>query len=306
MGVESQPPAKNARKATVEDENPVREPPVPRRQQAAKDQVPPQQKQETEKTQNPDQTTATAFQAAGPGFTNRVTNSPGGLNVSGINPALGRQQHNIHQTPAFAGSYPAPGLHGSPSFVAANNINTGFPPHGNINNHLLIPHQPFHPPQANQPFLSIPHFHCPTVSRSNPLVLVIMADYGNGFMPNTGQHFQPPVPDTTYGPIQHTYHPRIDSAPRVAGGGIPLANPGAPCACPGPMPAPLPVHQAQGVQFVGAASTQVIMLQMPCTCPVHASHRFLLCLHPRWSVVDRSSHLLCLFSFSFLFCLPMH
>ncbi|OTB06926.1 hypothetical protein M426DRAFT_54456 [Hypoxylon sp. CI-4A] len=26
-----------------------------------------------------------------------------------------------------------------------------------------------------------------------------------------GQHFQPPVPDTTYGPIPHTYHPRFDN-----------------------------------------------------------------------------------------------
>ncbi|KAI1393471.1 uncharacterized protein F4822DRAFT_14152 [Hypoxylon trugodes] len=31
------------------------------------------------------------------------------------------------------------------------------------------------------------------------------------FMPNQGQHFQPPVPDTTYGPIPHTYHPRFDN-----------------------------------------------------------------------------------------------
>ncbi|KAI2618714.1 hypothetical protein GGS26DRAFT_574260 [Hypomontagnella submonticulosa] len=45
----------------------------------------------------------------------------------------------------------------------------------------------------------------------------IMA-YTTSFMPNQGQHFQPPVPDTTYGPIPHTYHPRFDnSEPAVSG-----------------------------------------------------------------------------------------
>ncbi|KAI1378263.1 hypothetical protein F4677DRAFT_389050 [Hypoxylon crocopeplum] len=37
--------------------------------------------------------------------------------------------------------------------------------------------------------------------------------YSNGFMPNQGQNFQPPVPDTTYGPMTHTYHPRFDQNP---------------------------------------------------------------------------------------------
>lgn len=308
MGIEPRAPAENARKATVESEDSIRGPPDARRQQPPKEQTP-QQNQQPGKMQNPEQTAATAYQAAGPGFTNRVTNSASGLNVSGINPALGQQQ-NVHQTPGFPGPYPAPGLHGSQSFVAAN-TNTGarlgFLPHGNTDNHLLIPHQPFHTSQVNQPFLSFPHFPCRTVSTSIPLVLVTMADYGNGFMPNTGQHFQPPVPDTTYGPIQHTYYPRYDSAPRAAGSDIPVTNPAAPCVCPVPVPAPVSVHQPQGVQLVGAApSPQVIMFQMPCTCPVHASHRqnhadrFLPCFPSTRSVVGRIGRLL----FSFLFLIP--
>jgi hypothetical protein len=37
-----------------------------------------------------------------------------------------------------------------------------------------------------------------------------MGDYQNAAPPVHGLHFQPPVPDTTFGPMQHVYVPRHD------------------------------------------------------------------------------------------------
>ncbi|XWX01077.1 hypothetical protein V2A60_009102 [Cordyceps javanica] len=38
-----------------------------------------------------------------------------------------------------------------------------------------------------------------------------MANYQNAGPPNSGVNFQPPVPDTTFGPIPHVYIPRFDA-----------------------------------------------------------------------------------------------
>lgn len=38
-----------------------------------------------------------------------------------------------------------------------------------------------------------------------------MADYQNAGPPPCGVNFQPPVPDTTFGPIPHVYVPRFDA-----------------------------------------------------------------------------------------------
>ncbi|KAF4341415.1 hypothetical protein FBEOM_4663 [Fusarium beomiforme] len=38
-----------------------------------------------------------------------------------------------------------------------------------------------------------------------------MGDYQNAAPPVHGLHFQPPVPDTTFGPMQHVYVPRFDN-----------------------------------------------------------------------------------------------
>ncbi|GAO14166.1 hypothetical protein UVI_02037510 [Ustilaginoidea virens] len=43
-----------------------------------------------------------------------------------------------------------------------------------------------------------------------------MGDYQNCMPPPTGVNFQPPAPDTTFGPIPHVYVPRFDGVP-VAG-----------------------------------------------------------------------------------------
>ncbi|WZH42762.1 uncharacterized protein QYS62_003758 [Fusarium acuminatum] len=45
----------------------------------------------------------------------------------------------------------------------------------------------------------------PTTNHPN-----IMGDYQNAAPPVQGVHFQPPVPDTTFGPMQHVYVPRFD------------------------------------------------------------------------------------------------
>ncbi|KHO00674.1 uncharacterized protein MAM_01452 [Metarhizium album ARSEF 1941] len=46
-----------------------------------------------------------------------------------------------------------------------------------------------------------------------------MGDYQNCVPPPTGVNFQPPAPDTTFGPMPHLYVPRFDAGP-VYGGGV--------------------------------------------------------------------------------------
>ncbi|KAF5681101.1 hypothetical protein FHETE_132 [Fusarium heterosporum] len=50
----------------------------------------------------------------------------------------------------------------------------------------------------------------------------IMGDYQNAAPPTQGTHFQPPVPDTTFGPMQHVYVPRFDGG--LAGVQQPVAG----------------------------------------------------------------------------------
>ncbi|RGP80956.1 hypothetical protein FLONG3_882 [Fusarium longipes] len=93
------------------------------------------------------------------------------------------------------------------------------------------------PPQAQQQhFLSTPQFHpasfistglknitsspTPTpityigIGPPSPALnfnqVSTMGDYQNAAPPVNGLHFQPPVPDTTFGPMQHVYVPRHD------------------------------------------------------------------------------------------------
>ncbi|KAM0222343.1 hypothetical protein ACHAPA_002557 [Fusarium lateritium] len=85
------------------------------------------------------------------------------------------------------------------------------------------------PPQQPQIF-PLPQFHPasfintgPTNTAQSPITYIgigpqtpainhpnIMGDYQNAAPPVQGVHFQPPVPDTTYGPMQHVYVPRFD------------------------------------------------------------------------------------------------
>ncbi|KIL95310.1 hypothetical protein FAVG1_00046 [Fusarium avenaceum] len=60
----------------------------------------------------------------------------------------------------------------------------------------------------------------PTTNHPN-----IMGDYQNAAPPVQGVHFQPPVPDTTFGPMQHVYVPRFDGG--LTGGltGVQVGHP---------------------------------------------------------------------------------
>ncbi|KAI0155849.1 hypothetical protein BJ166DRAFT_615811 [Pestalotiopsis sp. NC0098] len=86
-----------------------------------------------------------------------------------------------------------------------------------------------------------------------------MADYGNGMNPNTGQNFQPPVPDTTFGPIQHVFKPpRRGGNPQPVQTGFPMgaAMPGAPVVCGQPMAYSHPMAPGQTPFGVGAQAAQ--------------------------------------------------
>jgi hypothetical protein len=76
---------------------------------------------------------------------------------------------------------------------------------------------------ASPPILN--HFQQPFVHNATYLPATNMGDYQNCVPPPTGVNFQPPVPDTTFGPIPHVYVPRFDGAPMYAGGGIQVCSP---------------------------------------------------------------------------------
>lgn len=80
--------------------------------------------------------------------------------------------------------------------------------------HHLPPHPSFHPNFNNPQF--------PTSGSPGPPVTYIglqhqpgpanmAGDYSNTAPPPTGVNFQPPVPDTTFGPMNHVYYPRFDN-----------------------------------------------------------------------------------------------
>ncbi|KAI0383069.1 hypothetical protein F5Y04DRAFT_251758 [Hypomontagnella monticulosa] len=125
--------------------------------------------------------TSAGYQSPAPGFTHSVRNVPSvGLvyndnpsAIHGVNPATAPQPQFGHQIPGAAPPQVLP-----PGFIQS-------------------------------PYPAVPqviHQALPVSKQQQP----IMA-YTTSFMPNQGQHFQPPVPDTTYGPIPHTYHPRFDN-----------------------------------------------------------------------------------------------
>ncbi|KAI1807920.1 hypothetical protein F4811DRAFT_375529 [Daldinia bambusicola] len=114
------------------------------------------------------------YQTPGPGFEHTVANVPGiGLIYDGGHRNL------VHGINPAAGPQPEV-HHQTPGIAPPPVLPPGFP---------------------QTPAQSLPQF----IPVSNSQVPVMAA-----FMPNQGQHFQPPVPDTTYGPIPHTYHPRSD------------------------------------------------------------------------------------------------
>ncbi|KAK6841614.1 hypothetical protein PG987_002474 [Apiospora arundinis] len=280
MPNDSKASGKKAMKATVEDEIPIQQPragPVP---------IPvagpgPSPGSETQQTQQPQgqpvqqqtgEGSDAGLQSAGPGFNHRVTNTPGGLQVNGINPSFG-QQPSLHHLPGLnnyiqsrsgptrAGPslynhLPGPQLFNTPSSTSTT----------------LFHHQPYQSLHnqnnfgvGGQPFFVNHHYYSSFVRIPSSIVFTTMADnYATGAMPNTGQHFQPPVPDTTFGPIP----PRLPSAIRQwsppRGGWhtryhlMTPVTPGVstvPCAVSGPSQ-PTIVQTGHAVQPIGGASGQ--------------------------------------------------
>ncbi|KAI0115085.1 hypothetical protein F4814DRAFT_305873 [Daldinia grandis] len=121
-----------------------------------------------------------SYQTPGPGFNHTVANIPGiGLVYDGGHP------NPVHGFNPAVGPQP-PVHHQTPGIVPPQVLPPGF---------------------AQSPFQPFPQFGPASSNQAT-----VMA-YATGSMPNQGQHFQPPVPDTTYGPISHTYHPRFDNKP---------------------------------------------------------------------------------------------
>ncbi|OAA58755.1 hypothetical protein ISF_06538 [Cordyceps fumosorosea ARSEF 2679] len=156
--------------------------------------------------------------------------------------------------PLFANGVPAAGAHFYPTAV---------PPHyAAFNNichpvfHALVHHHHHHhfhvppvsssapPPPSFPPSPNLLHYHHRVLhhqQRSSAALAAgtaaacsasasavrdnIMANYQNAGPPACGVNFQPPVPDTTFGPIPHVYVPRFDAAYAPAPSGPPVGLP---------------------------------------------------------------------------------
>ncbi|WAO92808.1 Hypothetical protein NCS54_01032900 [Fusarium falciforme] len=83
-----------------------------------------------------------------------------------------------------------------------------------------------------------------------------MGDYQNAAPPPNGVHFQPPVPDTTFGPMQHVYVPRFDGGLAGVQVGLP-----APASALASVPVPVPAHfvSAPAPITTTAACTTVVL-----------------------------------------------
>ncbi len=102
-------------------------------------------------------------------------------------------------------------------------------PHGLVIDGVLRPRGPTvhshlrDPPPQPQTFPSYPSYHNNTAQPHR----VNMSTVGAGFMPDPNAvHYQPPVPDTSYGPFQYTYVPRSDPQYMMANGVAAGGNPG--------------------------------------------------------------------------------
>ncbi|QYT00552.1 hypothetical protein H0G86_007632 [Trichoderma simmonsii] len=148
-------------------------------------------------------------------------------------------------------------------------------------------HQPAHflrpqPQLFNGPFSPLPQQHqqLPTaityIGHTQPLNIA-MADYQNAAPMPVGINFQPPVPDTTFGPMPHVYVPRFDgsympaavqvglpSQPTVAG--VPVAHPSYVVAQQ-PAVVPQPFVGQQPVMIGGQPAPAAIPVQQLHTVP---------------------------------------
>lgn len=133
--------------------------------------------------------------------------------------------------PLFANGAPA-GTHFypaavAPHFAAFNNIcnpvfHTPVHHHHHHHHHFVLPSAPafsFPPTSHLHHRLPAPHHHNNSALVTGTAAAAGLADtkkdmayYQNAGPPPSGVNFQPPVPDTTFGPIPHVYVPRFDGA----------------------------------------------------------------------------------------------
>ncbi|KAI0402721.1 hypothetical protein F4802DRAFT_617419 [Xylaria palmicola] len=118
------------------------------------------------------------------------------------------------------------------------------------------------PPPQPQPFLN-PSYIPPYPQYTGYPPDFNMSSVAAGLTPDPyAVHFQPPVPDTTYGPIQHTYVPRADQLAAQYAMPPGVAMPGAPfCAAPG-----MAYQQPQP----GMATAPIPMMPMQAQMPMQA------------------------------------
>lgn len=91
--------------------------------------------------------------------------------------------------------------------------------------------------------------------------------YGNAFPNNNGVHFQPQVPDTSLGPMTHTYQPRFDNGcVAFTQPAIVVCPPSSFVSAPPPTLAPLPFAPLQPVRPVTFAPQPLVVA--PAVAPV--------------------------------------
>ncbi|KAK2761905.1 hypothetical protein CKAH01_05135 [Colletotrichum kahawae] len=114
---------------------------------------------------------------------------------------------------------PVPGvfLHTSTNPSASVNLGYNFPPSTPFGQGPPQPtYGPFIPHTSTHPAFTAEANAFAPFGKFNPFGLqapayVNMADYQNVAPPAGGLHFQPPVPDTSHGVMQHVYVPRFDN-----------------------------------------------------------------------------------------------
>ncbi|KAH8130808.1 hypothetical protein ACSS6W_010821 [Trichoderma asperelloides] len=119
------------------------------------------------------------------------------------------------------------------------------------------------PPQLHQHQHLLPQHHFTTAS---------MADYQNAAPMASGVNFQPPVPDTTFGPIPHVYVPRFDGGfvPAAVQVGLPsvqfVSAPAAACSTTVVMPKTF-CYYSNGFTYYAIAHSSYVVAQQPAVVP---------------------------------------
>ncbi|KAG4262250.1 hypothetical protein FPRO03_11123 [Fusarium proliferatum] len=239
--------------------------------------------------------------AVSEGITGYTTaNSPSGGFSAGINgvtaPSTARATTTTAAPPATTSapeekgsnqptSFPALGLgpnaqpqwhiSADPTQSLAQQVPTGFV--SPTPQHQFLPPQ-FHPHPHPAPFISAgqnqftpsPITYIGIGPQSPAVNTANMGDYQNTAPPVHGMNFQPPVPDTTFGPMQHVYVPRFDNGlagvPVGAYAGQPVAG--------GVAPQPT-VHGSYVVQQLPYYYQQPTMSQQPVLVASHQPQQFM-------------------------------